>query len=402
MFRYKLGIIGVCGLPANYGGFETLAENIVQQINSDSVRVLITAQKGYLPINQKNLRQIVLPLRANGIQSILFDFISMIICASQCECVLCLGVSGSLLLPILRVMFPYSRIITHIDGIEWQRPKWNKVARSFLYLSEKFAVHFSDYIITDNLGITEYVQKKYGKRISPRCMSISYGANPIPKRLSTKASAFMQIENVIDSSLDSSDNYFLVIARAEPENNIELIIIAYLKSKPSFCLPTNLIIVSNAESTLHGQRLIEKYSSCPGVIFTKPIYDKTIIFNIRSHALAYIHGHQAGGTNPSLVEAIAANRPIAAYDVSFNRHTTANHADYFKDSDSLSILMLTYSNTSISLPESLLDLLVNEYSWPNIADKYLNLLTDLTGLSRSNTRYLTRRLKSRLKLINRK
>jgi hypothetical protein len=169
----RISIIGTAGIPARYGGFETLAENLVRKKNSDiqytvfcSARLYPQKQQAYLGAKLKYIK-----LRANGMSSILYDLIGMFL-SLHSDVMLILGVSGSLFLPVIR-LFYRGRIITNLDGIEWKRTKWNRFERFILRISEKIAVKFSDVIIGDNQGILNYIVKEYGRE----AVLIEYGAD---------------------------------------------------------------------------------------------------------------------------------------------------------------------------------------------------------------------------------
>jgi hypothetical protein len=170
-----ISIIGTAGIPARYGGFETLAENLVRNRKHEtqytvfcSTKMYRIKQKEYLGAKLKYIN-----LNANGINSIWYDFISMIL-SLHSDVLLVLGVSGALFLPIVR-LFYCGKIITNIDGIEWRRAKWNCFARFFLRISEKAAIKYSDHLIGDNQGIVDYIAHEYNKT----AILIEYGADHI-------------------------------------------------------------------------------------------------------------------------------------------------------------------------------------------------------------------------------
>jgi hypothetical protein len=171
----NISIIGTTGIPARYGGFETLAENLVRNRISNIQYTVFCSAKMYQ--KQQNeyfgAKLIYINLKANGISSILYDLISMIL-SLHADAMLILGVSGSLFLPIIRLLYR-GKIIVNIDGIEWKRTKWNRLARFILRISEKTAVRFSDVLIGDNQGIIDYLTKEYNKD----AVLIEYGADHV-------------------------------------------------------------------------------------------------------------------------------------------------------------------------------------------------------------------------------
>ena len=145
-----IGVIGTVGLPACYGGFETLTQHLVQQLAAQFDFVVYCSGKTYAPAMRKptykNARLVYLPLQANGVQSIVYDIVSMLHALIFCDILLILGVSGCLFLPVIR-LFSNKRIVVNIDGQEWRRAKWGKLASAFLKLSEAFAVRFADEVV---------------------------------------------------------------------------------------------------------------------------------------------------------------------------------------------------------------------------------------------------------------
>lgn len=395
--NYSLGIVGTCGMPAAYGGFETLAEAIVKYLASPEYRVLVFAQKGYSPVVGNSWDQIVIPLGANGVSSIIYDISSLFIASSRCHCILVLGVSGAISLPILRVCFPTVKYIVHIDGLEWLRPKWGGLARWFLKLSERISIHFSDAFIVDNVGIADYVSRAYGKRYLKRASLLAYGAAIPSEDLLTLGNDLNIVNACTGETLYIGQiKYFLVLGRAEPENNFDMIIHAYIDSALAI-KGVMLLILSNALTTHHGKALLLRYSSVNGLCFACPEYDYRKVRAIRMHAMAYIHGHSAGGTNPSLVEAIAASKPIFAFDVPYNRFTTAGIASYFSSSLSLKALFLNFIVEGIDTVPELRSLAIASYDWDIVTRDYYSLFSLVVRTHPGGIRTLMGRLVLRSK-----
>jgi hypothetical protein len=171
----RISIIGTAGIPARYGGFETLAENLIRNKTSDIQYTVFCSAKLYPKKQNEYLgaRLRYINLKANGMSSIWYDFVSMLL-SLRSEVMLILGVSGSLFLPFIRLLYR-GKIITNIDGIEWKRTKWNRFARFILRMSEKTAVKFSDILIGDNQGILDYIIREYHRD----AVLIEYGADHV-------------------------------------------------------------------------------------------------------------------------------------------------------------------------------------------------------------------------------
>jgi hypothetical protein len=175
----NISIIGTVGIPARYGGFETLAENLVKSKTEGMKYTVFCSAKAYQekPKNYLGAKLRYVNLNANGISSIPYDLICMLL-SLRSDVMLILGVSGSLFLPIIRLLYK-GKIITNIDGIEWKRDKWGKMARFILHISEKFAVMFSDVVIGDNQGIIEYIKEMYKRE----AILIEYGGDHVTRNV---------------------------------------------------------------------------------------------------------------------------------------------------------------------------------------------------------------------------
>jgi hypothetical protein len=171
----KISLIGTAGIPARYGGFETLAENLVRHNTSGVEYTVFCSAKLYpeKPRTYCGARLKYIRLDANGTSSMFYDLASMLM-SLRSDVMLILGVSGTLFLPLIRLIYG-GKIITNIDGIEWKRDKWSRFASFVLRISEKVAVRFSDEIIADNQGIVDYLRQEY----NAKAVLIEYGADHV-------------------------------------------------------------------------------------------------------------------------------------------------------------------------------------------------------------------------------
>jgi glycosyltransferase involved in cell wall biosynthesis len=242
----KIAIIGTVGLPAKYGGFETLADNIVLYAetnfsNEYEITVYCSAPYYDTKIDEYHGARIVYSnFRANGVQSIIYDMISCIhAIQSGNKKLLVLGVSGSIIFPFIR-LFSSVEIITNVDGIEWRRSKWKSFSKYFLKFSEKIAVFYSTKLIADNKGISDHIINTYGK--SPSV--IAYGGDNA-LRVSKK-------QNKIKIPIEI---YALALCRIEPENNVEMILNAFERVS----LP--LVFIGNWNKNEFGERMRRRYGA---------------------------------------------------------------------------------------------------------------------------------------------
>ncbi|NVK20919.1 MAG: DUF1972 domain-containing protein [Kangiellaceae bacterium] len=342
----KVAIIGTVGVPACYGGFETLVENLITDSPIDMV--VYCSSKTYKKKirNYKGAALHYIPLSANGAQSVLYDLLSIFHAVFKgYRTLLVLGVSGALCLPIVKLLFPKVKIITNIDGLEWRRDKWGGIARKFLKFSEKIAVKYSTSVVSDNQAIADYVHKEY----SLDSTVIAYGGDHC----------------VIKPLPNKKNNYFFALCRIEPENNVHLILKAFENSSEK------IVFVGNWDNSSYGRALKLKYSESENILLLDPIYDLNKLFELRSECKAYIHGHSAGGTNPSLVEMMFFNKLIIAFDCNYNKATMEDKGMYFACSESLNGILK--SNIENFDGYDLKEIAERRYMWSVVKSQYYNL-----------------------------
>jgi glycosyltransferase involved in cell wall biosynthesis len=351
--KKKVAIIGTVGVPANYGGFETLVENMIGKNASENIEYTIFCSGKFYKerlVSYKGAHLDYINLKANGVQSTLYDIFSMIKTSNQFDVALILGVSGCIFLPVFRKYYK-NRLIINIDGLEHKREKWGRFAKWFLRKSEAMAVKYADVIVADNKGIQTYVTETYHKESA----LIAYGGDHVERHVPED----MQ-EKVLKEYGVEKGKYAISVCRIEPENNCHVILDAFSKSNKK------LIYIGNWERSEYGRELKEKYSKYPNINIHTPEYDLDTLYALRSNAEMYIHGHSAGGTNPSLVEAMFFGKPILAFDVIYNRATTGEQAYYFKDSDSL----LNLINQEGLNGDAMRVMAQEQYTWKKIASQY--------------------------------
>lgn len=357
----KVAIIGTQGVPARYGGFETLVENIIGENCSKDVKYTIfCSAKDYNNERYKEYKGTELkyiPLfHANGAQSTPYDILSMLKACHGFDVVVILGVSGCVFLPFFR-LFYRKRLIINIDGLEHRREKWGKFAKWFLRTSEAMAVKYADVVIADNKGIQDYVTETYNKD----SVLIAYGGDHVQRVVDNdKESKLLK-----DMGLKAGE-YAFTVCRIEPENNCHVTLEAFAKSGDK------LVFVGNWNRSEYGRILKQKYEKYNNISIVDPVYDLDFLYILRKNCRCYVHGHSAGGTNPSLVEAMFFGVPIVAFDVVYNRETTHNRAAYFKDADSL-VNILKDAKDFDENGKAMVDIAKKEYTWKRIAEQYEGL-----------------------------
>lgn len=351
----KLAIVGTVGLPANYGGFETLVEHLVEPLHDQFEITVYCSTKRYETQldSYKGAKLHYINLDANGKESIFYDMKSLQHAKTYADVILLLGVSGAFYLPFINRK--KIQVITNIDGLEWRREKWGKLQKKLLKQLEAFAVRYSKKVICDNQAIVDYVKSEYHKE----SFLIEYGGDQAqPEKLDKtdfKEYPFLK------------SPYYFMVARIEPENNVKMILEAFSKTDKT------MVLVGNWNNSDFSRNLKSHYSRYSNLQLIGPIYNQTELNKIRSNCTFYIHGHSAGGTNPSLVEAMALGLDIIAFDVNFNRFTTEEAALYFKDEADL-IEIIAKTNPSKKRKQTLLKIAKNRYTWSAISKKYKDLM----------------------------
>lgn len=264
-------------------------------------------------------------------------------------------------------------IMINPDGLEWKREKWNKLIKQYFKISERTMVKSSNYVICDSMSIEEYIKSKYKEKTN----FIAYGAY-LKKDLETskKAIDFMKKNNIKEK------NYYLFVGRFVPENNIELIIREFMKTD----LDCDLVFVSNVLKNKFYDTLVERtnFLNDKRVKFVGSVYDDTILRSLRKNAIAYIHGHSAGGTNPSLLEALSVTDVNILYDVSYNREVGKDATLYFnKNEDSLKNVILKVSKFDndkiIKMGNAAKNRIMENYTWDIVVQKYKELFDTILG-----------------------
>lgn len=353
----KVAIVGIQGIPAHYGGFETLVENLIKHNKTENIEYTVFCSSRDLPTRLNTYmgtRLIYVPLHSNGIGSVFYDFLSMLLAVRGYDTILILGISGCIFLPFVKLLSP-AKFIVNIDGLEHRRKKWNRFARWFLRISERVAVRFADTIISDNKGIRDYVTETYHKDSE----LISYGGDHVLVDVPEETQiAFLARYGLV------RNEYALTVCRIEPENNIDLILETFTECTDK------IVIVGNFKTNAYSHHLQQQYGRYKNILLLDAVYDRDLLYILRHNARYYVHGHSAGGTNPSLVEAMFFGRPILVYDVTYNRETTTFQAEYFSNKEDLKRLI---THTQYMNGALLRQVASERYLWQDITRQYEEL-----------------------------
>ncbi|OOG74609.1 DUF1972 domain-containing protein [Algoriphagus sp. A40] len=362
MIKKKLAILGIVGVPANYGGFETLVDNLLDLLPNFFEVTVFCESKSY-PEKQefyKRAKLTYINKRANGAKSIIYDSVSLLKSYKDQDYILLLGVSGAIMIPFLRP-FTNAKIVTHIDGLEWKRDKWGWFAKKFLKFSERLAVNYSHGVISDNKHIQDYVEEEYGKS----SFLIAYGANHV---------SYVEPQPYLKKFSFLGSPYVFTVCRIEPENNVEMQLRAFKECE----IGMPYVVVGNWNANDYGMKLYHEYSKVKNIILYNPIYEMEELNVLRSNCFFYLHGHSAGGTNPSLVEAMYLGLPVIAYGVNYNRETTFGRALFFNDFKELKTLLFQIRDLDRQeIIKDLSKLAKKNYSWKAITKKYVSMFQSL-------------------------
>lgn len=360
-----VAIIGTNGLPAKYGGFETLTNYLVENFDQSTHDVIVycskTPKKDRLKF-YNGARLVYFPFKANGWQSMIYDFATIIHGFFKASDLIILGFSGAFAFPLNKIF--KRNIIFNIGGIEWKKVRGSKFTSKFEVKLKKYmerlSVMNSNIIIIDNLSFSDYIVNRYGK--AP--VLAEYGGDHAKKLDVTTT--------MLEKYSFLKSDYALSVSRAQEDMNIHLLIDAY-KEVPE----KRIVIISNWHISEYGQKLYkENLNKHENIILLKAIYDSNELDTIRGHTSLYIHTHSLCGTAPSLVEAMSLNLPVISFDVPTNRFTTENKTMYFKDLSSLIQILRTLDKEKLlDIKNKMFEISKRRYTWKRISKIYQNNLS---------------------------
>ncbi len=362
----RIGILGTRGIPNYHGGFEQFAEFFSVYLAEKGNDVFVYCSKSH-PYQKKTYHGVTLihckdPENKIGTVGQFFYDLNCILDARKrnFDIVLQLGYTSNSVWYFLLPKKPI--IITNMDGLEWKRTKYSKPVRKFLKTAEKWAVKSSDYLIADSIGIQQYLKKQY--RVNSKF--IAYGASVFENPDQTILSKYkVEVEN-----------YDMLIARMEPENNIETILEGINRSLK----PIPFLVIGKHDNTF-GTYLKEKFKDNKHIRFLGGIYNLDDLNNLRYYSRLYFHGHSVGGTNPSLLEAMASNALIVANNNPFNKSILEEEAFYFTTADEITRLIDKIdSKPKQEFAQKLKNNLkkINKlYSWEQINKSYLDFFIEV-------------------------
>ena len=363
----KIAFISTRGIPNNYGGFEQFAEYISVGLVRRGHEVVVYSPHfhPYREPDYKGVRikHIYSPEKWMGssVGSFFYDFLSLRDALKKEKFDIIYEAGYTSIVPayiwfnVKRIKYPL--FTTNMDGLEYKRTKFNKWVQKFVFWEERMAVKHSHYLIAENMGIHDYYKEKYGKESK----FLAYGAD---------VHEDYDVDVLKEYGLEAG-GYFIVVARLEPENNLFMAIEGYLASNQYGKHP---LVVVGKTNTPYGEHLVERYGRDRNIRFVGGIYDFRKLNSIRHYSYAYFHGHSVGGTNPSLLEAMASGCFILAHDNIFNRAVLGENALYYGSTDAVTE-MLDGINQMVSAhkkeyTERNLEVIRRDYSWEKLVDEH--------------------------------
>ena len=379
-------IIGSKGIPSNYGGFETFVDELVTRKKDKNIKYHVACMGNdnseyeyndarCFNVNVPNigpakavyydiaaLKQVIKYIKKN-------DLSNGIVYVLACRI-------GPFFNKYVKKLHKLNfKVYVNPDGHEWKRAKWNYFIKKYWKLSEKLMVKHADLLICDSINIEKYIKDDY-KKYNPNTTFIAYGADITKSKLKNNSK---ELTNWYKKFNIKNNEYYLIVGRFVPENNYETVIKEFMKSKSK----KDLVIITNVEKNKFFDNLVKNtnFEDDKRIKFVGTVYNKELIKKIRENAYGYFHGHSVGGTNPSLLEALASTKLNLLLDVGFNKEVAEDGALYWnKDENNLSKLI----NKTDKLNKKQIDELdkkstnriLDNYSWESIVDYYEKILGD--------------------------
>jgi glycosyltransferase involved in cell wall biosynthesis len=355
----KIAILGTRGIPNYYGGFEQFAEffsvylaqkgHEVYCYNSHNHKFQENNFKGVHIIHQHDPEY-----KYGTFGQFIYDYNCILDSRKRdFDIILQLGYTSN---SVWFFMLPKKAIIiTNMDGIEWKRSKYSRPVQQFLRFAERLAAISSDYLVSDSIGIQTFLKNRYKKEST----YIAYGAYPFTN----------PNESILTEYQVEKEKFNMIMARFEPENNFEMVLDGVVKSEDK----TPILVIGN-HNTKYGEYLKTRYKNQFNIKFLVAIYNLEHLNNLRYFSKLYFHGHSVGGTNPSLLEAMASKALVLAHNNDFNRGILKKNSYYFSNAEEVKNLLLKIKkNDNLQFIQNNFEAIVNKFNWEKINGEYLQL-----------------------------
>lgn len=388
--KQSVYIIGSKGIPAKYGGFETFVEKLTEYQKDSNIQYYVacmrenSAKSGIMDDQFEHNGAICFNIDVPNIgpaRAIAYDIAAVnkaielakenndeapIFYILACR----IGPFISGLKKKIRAIG--GRLLVNPDGHEWLRAKWSLPVRKYWKISEQLMVKYADLLVCDSKNIEKYIREDY-KQYQPKTTYIAYGTDTAPSSLKAEDA---KVRDWYQEKGISENGYYLVVGRFVPENNYEAMIREFIKSKSK----KDFVLITNVEQNKFYDQLLQDtgFDKDSRVKFVGTVYDQELLKYIRENAFAYFHGHEVGGTNPSLLEALASTKLNLLLDVGFNREVGEDGAIYWRKDNLQHIIKISeeLSQEEIEKMNKLSTKQVKErFSWEFIVDEYEILFT---------------------------
>ena len=348
--RKAVYIIGSKGIPAKYGGFETFVEKLTEYQKDSNIQYYVacmrenSAKSGITEDRFEHNGAICFNVDVPNIgpaRAIAYDIAAVnkaIELAKENKdeapifYILACRIGPFISRIKRKILAIGGTLLVNPDGHEWLRAKWSMPVRKYWKFSEKLMVKHADLLVCDSKNIEQYIQEDY-KQYQPETTYIAYGTDTAPSNLKAEDT---KVRNWYQEKGINENGYYLVVGRFVPENNYETMIREFIKSKSK----KDFVLITNVEQNKFYDQLLQDtgFHKDPRVKFVGTVYDQELLKYIREHAFAYFHGHEVGGTNPSLLEALASTKLNLLLDVGFNREVGEDGAIYWKKDELASVI----------------------------------------------------------------
>ena len=356
----KIAILGTRGIPNHYGGFEQFAEFFSVYLAEQGHQVYCYNSHNH-KYQEKTFHGVNLihkndpEYKYGTFGQFIYDYNCIIDSRKRdFDIILQLGYTSN---SVWFFLMPKKAInIINMDGLEWKRSKYSKPVQQFLKVAEWLAAKSGDYLVSDSLGIKKFLQEKYKKEST----YIAYGAYPFSS----------PNEQILEEYQVEKENFNMIMARFEPENNLDMVLEGVALNSYD---KTPILVIGN-HNTKYGEYLKNKFKSHENIRFMGGIYNLEHLNNLRYFSKLYFHGHSVGGTNPSLLEAMASQALIAAHNNDFNKGVLKENAFYFSNPTEVkNLLNNTKKSNNLPFIKNNYEAIVNEFNWTKINGDYLQL-----------------------------
>ncbi|HFI0787642.1 TPA: beta 1-4 rhamnosyltransferase Cps2T [Streptococcus suis] len=378
-------IIGSKGIPAKYGGFETFVEKLTENQKSKSIKYFVACTRenslksnisdNFFEYNGATCFSIDVP-NIGPAKAIAYDIVAL-------KKAIKIAKTNGDKEPIFYILAcrigPFiskyrkeihqlgGQLFVNPDGHEWLREKWSAPVRRYWKFSESLMVKFADLLICDSKNIETYIQNDYSK-FNPKTTYIAYGTDLEKSILTSKDRV---VREWFNEKKVSENNYYLVVGRFVPENNYESMIREFMKSNSQ----KDFVLITNVEQNTFYEKLKKEtgFDKDTRIKFVGTVYNQELLKYIRENAFAYFHGHEVGGTNPSLLEALSSTKLNLLLNVGFNREVGEDGALYW-DKDDLHKVIEESEQLSQEKIDEMDELSIKQvkerFSWNFIVDEY--------------------------------